>query len=118
MSRKPRRLCALDTLADGRAALIWDGKVPAQHGILLVRRGDAVTGFRNACPHVGLPLDWKADRLAVRNGDYLRCSHHGALFRVSDGMCVAGPCRGEGLTPLPVEIIDGMVQLAEEICSP
>jgi nitrite reductase/ring-hydroxylating ferredoxin subunit len=109
---RARRLCALATLADGRAALVGAAGAPAQEAILLVRRGDRVAGFVNECPHMGLPLDWKADRLALGGGAFLRCSHHGALFQVDDGVCVAGPCVGESLRPVTLRIVDGVIMLA------
>jgi nitrite reductase/ring-hydroxylating ferredoxin subunit len=112
MSRS-RRLCALTALADGRAALLGAAGAPAQEAILLVRRGDHVAAFVNECPHMGLPLDWKPDRLALDDGAFLRCSHHGAVFRVDDGLCVAGPCVGESLNPVTLCIVDGMVMLAD-----
>ena len=42
----------------------------------------------------------------------LFCTGHGALFRPADGVCVAGPCEGEGLSPWPVEVRDGAVVVA------
>lgn len=113
MSR-PRRLCALATLTDGQAALVGAAGAPAQEAILLVRRGDLVAGFVNECPHMGLPLDWKPDRLALGGGAFLRCSHHGAVFRVDDGLCVAGPCVGESLSPVALRIVDDMIMLADQ----
>jgi nitrite reductase/ring-hydroxylating ferredoxin subunit len=109
-----RRLCKLSALPDGRAALVATGRGPARESLLLVRRGNRVAGFVNRCPHMGLPLDLKPDRLALRGGDFLRCSHHGALFRVDDGLCVAGPCEGEHLDATPLRIVDGVVMLAAE----
>ena len=64
--------------------------------------------------HTGLPLDWKPDRLAIGDGAFLRCSHHGAVFRVDDGVCVAGPCLGESLLGVILRVVDGVVFLAPE----
>jgi nitrite reductase/ring-hydroxylating ferredoxin subunit len=114
---RARRLCAVAALPDGAAALIGARRASAQARILLVRRGAQVAGFVNACPHMGLPLDDKPDRLARGGGAFLRCSHHGALFRVADGMCVEGPCLGERLEAVALRIADGVVFLAEASCS-
>ena len=107
----PRRLCAFAALADGRATVIDDRDKPLEQSILLLRRGDRVAGFVNCCPHMGFTLDWKAERIVFDGGAFLRCVHHGAIFRSSDGLCVAGPCPGESLTPVLVEIVDGEVVL-------
>lgn len=82
-----------------------------QQDVLLVRQGDRVVGFVNACPHMGVPLDWQAERLVVGDGSLLRCAHHGALFRIADGLCVRGPCVGDALEPLAVRVARGMVFL-------
>ena len=34
----------------------------------------------------------------------LLCNMHGALFEVDTGYCVDGPCSGDSLTRLPIEI--------------
>jgi len=108
------RLCVFAALPDGAAALVGDKRAPAQERILVVRRGERIAGFVNCCPHMGLPLDWKPDRLALGGGAFLRCSHHGAVFRVDDGVCVAGPCLGDSLDVVKLRIVDGVVFRAAE----
>ena len=40
-------------------------------------------------------------------------SDDGALFRVEDGVCVAGPCAGDALWPWPVAVgADGIIRAA------
>jgi naringenin degradation protein FdeD len=41
------------------------------------------------------------------------CASHGALFEKSTGYCVAGPCAGQSLQTLPLEVSDGYVMLAQ-----
>ena len=43
-------------------------------------------------------------RFLTREGDFILCSSHGALFRLGDGLCVAGPCAGRSLKPWPVRV--------------
>ena len=107
-----RRLCAFATLPEGRAIVIDDKTKPLEQSIVLLRRGDTVTGYVNCCPHMGFTLDWKGERIALDGGALLRCVHHGAVFRSSDGLCLVGPCQGESLTAVPVEIVEGDVVLA------
>lgn len=109
-------LCPLDTIEDGEArgfTLDDDGGRPVD--ILVARDGAAVHGYVNACPHVGTPLDWVPDRFMAPDGEHLACATHGALFRVEDGYCVAGPCAGQSLTPVAVRIEDGRVVLAAAV---
>jgi nitrite reductase/ring-hydroxylating ferredoxin subunit len=104
-----RRLCALADLPDGGVTLIDAPDQPLEDAVLLVRRGDAVLGFVNCCPHMGFTLDWKPARIALDGGAYLRCVHHGAIFRSADGVCIAGPCPGETLTPVALTVVEGEV---------
>lgn len=91
------RLCALDDIADpgSKGFLFRDGE--ALFLGFLVRRGDAVMGYLDRCPHAGMPLAMVEDRYLTREGDLILCASHGALFRVDDGVCVGGPCAGRSL---------------------
>ncbi|MEE8263379.1 MAG: Rieske (2Fe-2S) protein, partial [Gammaproteobacteria bacterium] len=41
---------------------------------------------------------WVPDQFLDETGNLLQCATHGALFRIEDGFCVAGPCTGASLT--------------------
>lgn len=105
-------LCRLDGLPDpGARNFVLQIGEGFFHGFL-VRRGEAVTGFVDRCPHAGLPLAQELDRYLTRDGDLILCSWHGALFRPDDGFCVGGPCAGRSLEPWPVAVVDGTVRTA------
>ncbi|MFP2908828.1 Rieske (2Fe-2S) protein [Pyxidicoccus sp. 3LFB2] len=78
------------------------------HGFL-VRRGDAVHGYVDRCPHAGLPLAQKLDDYLTPDKQLIVCSWHGALFQPEDGRCVGGPCAGARLTSWPVKVENGFV---------
>jgi len=69
---------------------------------LLVATPDGARAYRNVCPHVSIPLDRGGEPLLTADGLFLVCRNHGALFNPESGLCVAGPCEGESLVPLPV----------------
>jgi len=100
-------ICPLASIEDGAARgfeielgeRVLDGFV--------VRRGDSVVGYRNLCPHAGSQLNWKEDAFLTRDRSLIMCFAHGAMFDIPNGECVAGPCEGMGLTPLPVGVRDG-----------
>ena len=71
--------------------------------VIAYRKGADVTGFADACPHMGVPLPWQPDDYMTDDGKFFRCANHGALFD-HDGHCVFGPCKGERLTSLPLEV--------------
>ena len=93
-------LCPLDDIADGGSA----GFEVAGKLVMAIRQGDTVFAYVNSCPHVGTPLDMWPGRFLTRDGEYILCATHGALFRIEDGHCVAGPCVGRGLTPIEARV--------------
>lgn len=99
-------LCASADLAPMQPRI-----VPGADGTLILLRlpEGRVVAYRNACPHMGIELDWEAHRLLSRDGRWIKCTGHGALFRPEDGVCLSGPCKGDALTPVPLREVDGTV---------
>ena len=79
--------------------------------VLLVKKNKTIYCYRNSCPHTGAPLNWYGDRFFDSEKKYLQCALHGALFRVEDGYCVAGPCSGQSLVSIPVNVITGRLHI-------
>lgn len=103
------RLCALAEIPDsGSKGFTFRGGEALFLGFV-VRRGEAVAGFVDRCPHAGMPLAMAPDRYLTREKDLILCSTHGALFRVGDGVCVGGPCAGQALRAWGVKVEDGAV---------
>src|SRR3954470_3476975 len=107
----PRRLCALAALPQGQGHLVEAPSGQLEDALVLVRRGARVDAYVNKCPHMGFSLDWKTERIVLGDGKFLRCVHHGAVFRTDDGVCVAGPCLDERLAAVALEVVDGEVLL-------
>lgn len=104
------RLGPLEQIADGAARnFVLQMKAGRFHGFV-VRRGEAVHGFVDRCPHAGLPLAQSLDRYLTDDGRYIACSWHGALFEPQTGACVGGPCAGQRLTAWPVAVVDGQIE--------
>ena len=105
-------LVTLDRLPDGGFAeveAVIDGDAES---LVLYRDGEAVRAWLNICPHAGRRLDWAPGQFLKSREGLLVCAAHGASFQLADGVCVAGPCRGEALRPVPVDVRDGAVWLA------
>ncbi|WP_328805672.1 Rieske (2Fe-2S) protein [Sabulicella rubraurantiaca] len=111
MSATMRMLCRLEEIPDG-GAKGFSGPPGSYIGMFVVRRGEQVFAYVNSCPHVGVPLDPVPDRFLDRKGEMIVCSAHGARFRVEDGECISGPCMGDVLEPVDVEVVEGEVRAA------
>lgn len=75
--------------------------------MLVVRSGDDLRAYVNACPHQYLPLDYRGDQLLSADGTKLMCTAHGARFDILTGEAIEGAdC---GLDPVPVAVAEGMV---------
>jgi nitrite reductase/ring-hydroxylating ferredoxin subunit len=101
-------LCHIDDLAEnGGRRFEFDGE-----RLFAVRRRGAVYVYRNVCPHQGTPLDWKPNAFFDADGHFLKCSTHGALFEVTSGICIAGPCRGHALETVTWHLRDGRLSVS------
>ena len=78
------------------------------HGFV-VRQGEAVYGYVDRCPHMGLPLAKTLDDYFAGPAGPIACSWHGALFAIETGRCVAGPCLGAQLARWPVHVVSGRI---------
>lgn len=72
-------------------------------GVLFRWRGK-LHAFENICPHLGLPLDTHTGDIFDATGSALLCDSHGARFEPDSGLCTIGPCEGDRLTQLAVEV--------------
>ncbi|MGE8114670.1 Rieske (2Fe-2S) protein [Pseudomonas sp. NPDC086566] len=89
-------LCPSEALAEGHSrAFSVDGI-----DLFGVRRQGQVYLYRNRCPHRGIPLNWAQHAFLDDSACLIHCAHHGALFLMESGECVAGPCEGEMLQAL------------------
>jgi nitrite reductase/ring-hydroxylating ferredoxin subunit len=104
-------LARLEQIEDGgfaEAEAVLDGDAES---LILHRDGGAVRAWLNVCPHAGRRLDWAPGKFLRSNG-LLVCAAHGAGFELAEGQCVAGPCRGDRLRAVAIELRDGAVYLA------
>ncbi len=110
----PIRVTPRDSLSGGEVRVVpltADERRPPEALVLLDQAGE-VRAYLNECQHLPIPLDAGSRQFLDPSGAHLRCCTHGALYRLEDGFCVAGPCRGRSLRALPVRVdADGWVVL-------
>jgi len=106
-------LCPLDTLIENEARSF---RSPVGE-VIVVKRDDQVYAWQNICPHLGLNLEFNPNEFMDSDSHFLICSNHGALFNVEDGLCISGPCQGESLLPVSIDVIGNEIRLvaADEV---
>jgi nitrite reductase/ring-hydroxylating ferredoxin subunit len=97
-------LCMLAEISDKGAKEVVFGEGYDAFRVLLLRSGSGVRAYRNRCAHVHIPLNYEPDLFHLLDNDVLMCAHHGAMYRIADGVCFDGPCEGASLMPIPVAV--------------
>jgi len=106
-------LARLDAIEDGGFAAVDAVIDGAPESLILHRDGHGARAWLNICPHAGRRLDWSPGEFLKSRDGLLVCAVHGASFELQGGECVAGPCRGDRLNPVAVEVRDGIVYLLD-----
>lgn len=110
MADAERLICVSDALRDAgpgvRFEVCYFGEAaPA----FAVRWEGRVYGYLNRCGHMPMELDWQPGAFFGADGRDLVCSTHGAVYGVTDGRCLGGPCGSMPLVRLRVFERDGAV---------
>lgn len=83
-----------------------DGVIAGEReSILLTCSEPTLRAWLNVCPHQGRRLDYAPGKFLF-DGETLVCAAHGATFRLDDGLCIAGPCRGQSLREVSVRVAE------------
>ena len=83
-------------------------------GLFAIRRGDDVRVYVNSCPHIGASLDWVPGKFLSADGQRIICAIHGAEFSIDSGECTSGPCFGDRLEAVVIQIKDGIIFVPED----
>ncbi|MEL6149287.1 MAG: NifU family protein, partial [Chloroflexota bacterium] len=73
-------------------------------GVVIIRIGDQLQAYRNACAHQGLPID--GGMLDTMNGT-ITCPWHGFCFDATSGECLTAP--QAQLEPFLLRVEDGRI---------
>jgi nitrite reductase/ring-hydroxylating ferredoxin subunit len=114
MSRRHLTVCARGDLRRGEVVAVelprdHDGR-PREALVLLGSDGEP-RAYLNRCRHLPIPLDSGSKQYLTHGGEYLICGTHGALYRLDDGVCTAGPCLNLALEKLTVLEENGVLCL-------
>jgi nitrite reductase/ring-hydroxylating ferredoxin subunit len=78
-------------------------------GGFLARFQGKLVAYENRCRHLPLSLDFHDGRFFSPDGQHFLCQNHNAIYEPLTGLCVRGPCEGESLKVLKIEIVEGEV---------
>lgn len=100
-------LCHIDDIPDGGGKNLYhkDWK------LIAIRQGEQVFIYENACPHLNIPLEWRADHFLSADQSLIQCNTHGALFTIDNGECISGPCHGRHLRCIPCSINNHIIEV-------
>ena len=79
--------------------------------IFVVHKDGEFFAYYNQCPHTGANLEWQEDQFLDLDKALIQCATHDALFVITSGECIAGPCAGDVLQSIPISIKDGEIHL-------
>ena len=107
-----RTLCRPSDIPDN-GTLAFPALTRQHAGLFAIRRGKSVLIYVNACPHLGVPLDWAPGAFLASDGSRIVCSTHGAEFEIDTGRCLRGPCKGDALESVAFMLQDGMITVSD-----
>lgn len=107
-------LCNINDIEDpGSKGFSFD-QTDHNKNIFLVKKNGKVYAYKNKCPHAGVNLEWRPDDFLDIEKTFIQCTVHGALFLIKSGECVGGPCNGNHLESVTINIDDaGNIALKE-----
>lgn len=81
----------------------------AEGNIFAVKKDGIIYIYANRCPHLGIPLEWQEHQFLDSDKSLIQCSTHGALFKIENGECIAGPCLTQYLSTINYTNRDGKI---------
>lgn len=74
------------------------------YSVMLKKIDNDWVAYLNQCPHQGKPMSYLPGEFLETDDKLLVCPAHGATFKPENGECITGPCKGQSLTKLTVNI--------------
>lgn len=100
-------ICKLACITDVKANTWYEYSLQLDEGlvsVMLIMRDNDYTAFKNLCPHQGRRMDYAAGKFLIAENGNIICPAHGAEFNPDDGLCINGPCLGQSLQPIHIQL--------------
>ena len=108
------QLCHINDIQDNAAKSFIVETGSRRIELFVVRCNEQYFAYHNHCPHTGVNLNWQADQFLDYFNEYIQCAFHGALFDIQTGYCVRGPCMGQYLLNIPLNIDSQLIYVSLE----
>ncbi|KWQ05024.1 Rieske [Acinetobacter harbinensis] len=87
-------------------------ETPNGDTIFITQRDGVFFAYQNICPHLKVELEFLENQFLDGDQEFIQCSTHGALFVVETGECISGPCLGQSLQKVDINVhSDGGIYL-------
>jgi len=101
------KLCSINEIEEGKSKGFSLGELAC----FIVKKNNRYYAYKNSCPHLGVEMEWQEDQFLEPDGELIQCNMHGALFTIENGECISGPCQGDALTSVAIEVSDQTIYL-------
>lgn len=108
-----QKICQINDLDEGASLEFRVKNATEEKEAFLIYFKQQFYAYINHCPHTGVNLNWQPGQFFSLDGVFLQCSLHGAFFKPENGLCVRGPCQGQSLGRLNIDIRQNTVFLNE-----
>jgi len=81
--------------------------------LILIKNNQQYYAYHNICPHFSIQLDNAKGQFFTYENQWIMCAHHSAMFEISTGLCVEGPCKARHLVPEPICIENESIYLKD-----
>ena len=106
-------IASVDQLSEGQSLGI---SIDGRHDQLFITLHESqIRVWLNDCPHHHRPLEFRKDQFLSTDGTHIVCYAHSAHFDKLEGLCFAGPCKGQYLTKIPHIEINGAVYIENNL---
>lgn len=100
-------------IGPGSAREFTFGGGKSKFSMFVVNKGGEYYAYFNLCPHYSSMLNVRDGEFLNPEGSLIRCSAHFAEFRIEDGFGVSSAAENCWLDPVPVEVVNGSLRIAE-----
>lgn len=90
----------------------FGGDSPFAFRMFVYNDGHTLRAYRNSCPHYDVPLNHTPEQLITSDNRHFLCMTHFAKFDINSGLCVEGPCEGESLETIPLQLDGNRLMIA------